>query len=940
MRLSLFFVLTVLVGAGFSDVIFEENFDCRQISQTAVKSGENAVSVSKGSLDFSWLEETGNKLLHKGNDVDAVWDVDIEPYRKNSKTIYISFLLRNLNPDVKHSFAGLGIYNNGNELFGIGNDFESNYFKYYYSGGSRIIGKAPTLVDGEVHLIAARIDFRKGKKDKFTIWLDPLVRRDLNDQNEWKIARGEFEFDFNELRFRAGDENNKWEFDELKIATDWDSLFEYDNSPGGKVSKAIKNAELPGRSEKLDKDVNRFYAKYADLEQVPFSFAIAKEFENVSRLQETPGLRPVFSKTNGRKYVYFDTPAEDDFYGIGEAQGGLKRNGYRIVFYNRDNYNYRIPDKMYQSHPWVMGVRPDGTAYGIIFDTTWKSEIDLRAGILFSVPGDALDFPVYTLEAKNPSRLLEMLGEITGKIDMPPRWAIGYQQCRYSYYPDSRVREIAREFRQRQIPCDVIWLDIHYMDGYRIFTFDPERFPNPKGLNDYLHTKGFKNVWMIDPAPKYEEGYSVYDSGSEIDAWVKTKDGEDYIGKVWPGKTVFPDYTIPRVRKWWADHYQDFLDQGVDGVWNDMNEPAVFEAKGHTMPPDNIHRGGGKLKPGKHIQYHNVYGYLMIKATREGMLQYAPNKRPFVLSRANFLGGQRFGATWTGDNGSTWAHLEQSIPMSLNLSLSGQPFNGPDIGGFVGDATPQLYAHWISAGAYFPFSRSHTANGTKNHEPWSFGEETEKASRRALNKRYRLMPYLYTLFWHSHKNGSAVMKPVFFADPDDKSLRAEDQVFMLGDNLIVIPKWAEDVNLPEGVFRDLEIGDNEKWDKYQCKLLQKGGSIIPVGEKVQSTEELGAVNPITLSIVLDENGKASGRLYEDSGKGYEFKEGEFVVSNFKAERTDGGISVTCDKQVGEFAYDKRFVKIAWITENGISFGYGDICKEIEVMKTDKFEYIE
>ncbi|ARN55960.1 TIM-barrel domain-containing protein [Sedimentisphaera salicampi] len=940
MKLSLFFVLTVLAGAGFSDVILEENFDSAEISKSAVINGRNDFSVLSGSLDYSWIKETGSRLQHKGNKVDAVWDVDIEPYRENSKTIYVSFLLKNLNEDVKNSFAGLGFYNNDTELFGIGNDFESEYFKYYSPGSSNIIGKAPTLVDGEVHLIVARIEFVEGSKDKFTIWLDPLVRRDLSDQNEWKTARGEFEFDFNQLRLRAGNEGNKWEFDELKVASDWDSLFKMNNSPGGKVSRAIKNADLPGISEKLDRGVNRFYAKYADLEEIPFSFAVSKEFNNVKRLKKSPDLQPVFSKANGRKYVYFDTPSHDDFYGTGEVQGALRRNGCRIILYNKDNYNYNDPDNLYQSHPWVMGVRPDGTAYGIIFDTTWKSEIDLRAGILFSAPEDAADFPVYTLEAESPSRLMEMLGGISGKMPMPPRWALGYQQCRYSYYPDSRVREIARGFRQRQIPCDVIWLDIHYMDEYRIFTFDPERFPNPKGLNDYLHAKGFKSVWMIDPAPKYEEGYSVYDSGSEIDAWVKNKDGEDYVGKVWPGKTVFPDYTIPRVRKWWAGLYQDFLDEGIDGVWNDMNEPAVFEEPEKTMPSDNLHRGGGKLKQGKHIQYHNVYGYLMIKATREGMLQYAPDKRPFVLSRANFLGGQKYGATWTGDNGSTWAHLEQSIPMSLNLSLSGQPFNGPDIGGFVGDASPQLFAHWMSVGAYYPFSRAHTMVGSKDHEPWSFGEETLKASRSALNKRYRLMPYLYTLFWNSHKNGNAVMKPVFFADPADKSLRDEDQAFMLGDNLLVVPKWAEDVNLPEGIFRNLQIGQNERWDKYQCKLLQKGGSIIPVGEKVQSTEELGLLNPLTLSIVLDENGMASGRLYEDSGNGYEFKEDKFIVSNFKAQRTEGGIKVTCEKQNGEFAYDKRFVKIAWITKDGISFGYGDICKSVEVMKTDNFEYIK
>ncbi|MBL4698584.1 MAG: alpha-glucosidase, partial [Phycisphaerales bacterium] len=303
------------------------------------------------------------------------------------------------------------------------------------------------------------------------------------------------------------------------------------------------------------------------------------------------------------------------------------------------------------------------------------------------------------------------------------------------------VKEVADEFRARSLPADVIWMDIDYMDQYRVFTFDEEEFPNPKELNAYLDSVGFSNVWMIDPGVKAEEGYFVYDSGTEHDAWTKKADGTVFNGEVWPGVCVFPDYLNKDVRTWWAGLYKDFMSYDIDGVWNDMNEPAVFNSKTKTMPEDNIHDADPELGgPGSHARYHNVYGMQMIKATREGVMAANPNKRPFVLSRANYLGGHRYGATWTGDNSATWEHLDMSIPMSINLGLSGQPFVGPDIGGFAYNGDGELYARWMGFGTLFPFARSHTAKGNIDKEPWSFTPEIEATSRRALERRYRLMP--------------------------------------------------------------------------------------------------------------------------------------------------------------------------------------------------------
>ena len=418
------------------------------------------------------------------------------------------------------------------------------------------------------------------------------------------------------------------------------------------------------------------------------------------------------------------------------------------------------------------------------------------------------------------------LAELTGKMPLPPKWALGFHQCRYSYYPDARVRQIADEFRKRKLPCDVIWLDINYMDGFRIFTFDPKLFPDPKATNDYLHQNGFHSVWMIDPGVKQDPSYSVYREGNGRNLWVQTKSGAPFVGKVWPGPCVFPDFTMPAARQWWAGLYRNFIATGVDGVWNDMNEPAVFDGPDHSMPEDNQHRGGGDLPPGPHLLYHNVFGMLMTSATRDGILQARPDKRPFVLTRANHLGGQRYAATWTGDNVAAMPYLETSIPMSLNLSLSGQPLNGPDLGGYSGPITPELFGKWISMAPFFPFSRAHTDVKNPAREPWTQGPEIENVSRTALERRYRLLPYLYTLAYTASTKGDPIMQPVFFADPKDADLRSESGAFLLGPDLLVVPHWVESPKLPKGIWRDVSLGDPAREnDGYQARVMIRGGGI-------------------------------------------------------------------------------------------------------------------
>ena len=640
-------------------------------------------------------------------------------------------------------------------------------------------------------------------------------------------------------------------------------------------------------------------------------------------------LVPQFFLENGKAGASLAVPPGSSLYGTGEQTGPLLRNGKAILLWNTDSWGYGDlkANRLYQSHPWVLGVRPDGTAFGVIFDSTWKATLSTGSDkIVFRSEG-AL-FRVAVIDRESPQAVLHGLAELTGKMPLPPKWALGFHQCRYSYYPDAKVREIADEFRKRQLPCDVIWLDIHYMDGFRIFTFDPARFPDPKSTNDYLHKNGFHSVWMIDPGVKKDPGYLVFDEGGKKNLWVQAKDGQPFVGKVWPGACVFPDFTMPATRKWWGGLYRGFLAKGIDGVWNDMNEPAVFETS--TMPEDNKHRGGGNLPPGPHLMYHNVYGLLMASASREGILSARPEKRPFVLTRSNHLGGQRCAATWTGDNKAAMGYLETAVPMSLNLGLSGQPLSGPDLGGYDGAITPELYGRWMAMGPFFPFSRAHTSNGNPPREPWVFGPEIEGVARTALERRYRLLPYLYTLAFTASTQGDPIMQPVFFADPKDPDLRAEDRAFLFGPNLLIVPQWAENPRLPKGIWRAISLVDEKReQDGYQPVVKIRGGAIVPLGRVVQNTNE-DSLDPLTLLVCLDASGQASGELYEDAGEGFDYAKGQYSLTRYHASRDGNTVAVKIQNRSGDRKVTDRRIHVRLITEGGVLEGNGPESKGVRI----------
>jgi alpha-glucosidase len=603
--------------------------------------------------------------------------------------------------------------------------------------------------------------------------------------------------------------------------------------------------------------------------------------------QKMPQIKPVFGfSTDGRYSVEVSISLGTDLYGTGEVAGPLRRNGRVTECWNTDQFNYSEKDpSLYQSHPWVLAVRKDGTAFGVLADTTYRCRIDLRKGIKFEADGPR--FPVILIEGQTPQDVVMRLADLTGHMQLPPMWALGYHQCRWSYMSQEEVLRIADEFRNRHIPCDTIWLDIDYMDGFRIFTFNKSTFPAPRELNRRLAEKGFHNVWMIDPGIKIDETYSVYRTGQEKDVFIKTILGRDQEGDVWPGKCVFPDFTSSEVRAWWKQLYQSWIATGISGVWNDMNEPAFFNVDSKTMPEDARHRGGGNLKPGPHAEYHNVYGSLMALATFEGIKTASPDKRPFVLTRAGYIGYQRYAATWTGDNASSWSDLKNAIPMVLNLGLSGQPFVGPDIPGFSGNGPTDkkeandFFSRWWGVGSLLPFARGHSHKDSVRKEPWSFGPLVEESARRALWRRYVLLPYLYTTFKQSSEMGLPVARPLFFADLKDQALRSEMDGFLLGGDIAVAARVQKETRQPAMPKGWLPLNLDADHPDIP-KLHIRPGAIVPLGPQKEFVSQRQE-EKLYFAVAPDKHGAAIGQLYEDAGDGYGYRKGDHLLTTYRAQ---------------------------------------------------------
>jgi alpha-glucosidase len=631
----------------------------------------------------------------------------------------------------------------------------------------------------------------------------------------------------------------------------------------------------------------------------------------------------------------------DHFFGLGDKPGPLDRAGQAFTMWNTDSFGWQeSTDPIYKSIPFFIDLRA-GRALGVLFDNTWRTWFDFGKEdpkrYSFSAPNGPVDY--YLLYGPTPKQVVEAYAWLTGPTPLPPLWSLGFQQSRYSYSSESEVRAIADRLRADHIPADAIYLDIDFQQNNRPFTVDTAKFPHFSPMIQDLAQQNFHLVTITDLhiAKLPNSGYAPYDSGTAGDQFVKEPDGTTYVGPVWPGPSVFPDFTRKISRDWWGTLYKDFAAQGVAGFWNDMNEPAVFVSPTKTMPDDVQHRieePGFKTRTANHLEVHNVYGMENTRGTYDGLLLLHPDQRPFVLTRASYAGGQRYAATWTGDNSSTWNHLRMTVPQIVNLGLSGFAMSGADVGGFAGSPPADLLTKWLELAAFQPIDRDHAAKGTRPHEPWVDGPEQLAIRRRYIEERYRLMLYLYTVAEEMSRTGLPIMRPLFLEFPDATTdghpldLDAGSE-FLFGPDLLVAPNPSPEeiapyeVHLPPGVWydywngdrldqhsltaaQDLEQRDRKQLDKplmitpvlENLPVYVRGGSILPVAPLVQSTNEVPK-GPLTLRIYSGPN--CSGDLYQDDGKSFAFRTGAYLRLHFTClVNPDGTLAVHIDAQQGSF----------------------------------------
>ena len=623
--------------------------------------------------------------------------------------------------------------------------------------------------------------------------------------------------------------------------------------------------------------------------------------------QDQPGYPASF---NGNAFrVWKSMPEDEHYFGLGDKPGPLDHRNQSYTMWNTDAYGWQeSTDPIYKSIPFLLAMRA-GSAYGIFLDNTYRTTFDFgkesRDFYSFGADGGELDY--YFFYGPDPKQVIRDFTALVGRTPLPPLATLGYQQCRYSYYPEARVREIAAEFRKRKIPADVIYLDIDYQQNNRPFTVDRERFPNFEGMVKDLKSEGFKLVLITDLHIAKLQGYKPYDEGMAKDYFVKNPDGSVYVGKVWPGESVFPDFTRAAVREWWGSLYTDFVKLGVRGFWNDMNEPAVFERLDKTMPLDTVHSIEGRRTD--HREIHNVFGMENVRATYEGMLRLQPDIRPFVLTRAAYAGAQRYAATWTGDNRSIWNHMRISVPQLLNLGLSGYAFVGDDIGGFAGSPPPDLLTRWMELGVFNPIYRNHGEKASRNREPWVDGPEHEAIRRRYIETRYRLLPYIYTSMEDTSRTGIPLMRPMFLEFPADANLETSDTQFMFGSGLLVAPRLTENVGpyearLPEGTWYDFWSGEQVQGQLYKIDppldtlpVFVRAGTILPEAPIVQNVDELPQ-GPLELGVYPGAN--CSGSLYQDDGNTMAYKRGEFLRMQFSCEAQPDSLRVNLSKPEGTY----------------------------------------
>ncbi|RFM27064.1 glycoside hydrolase family 31 protein [Deminuibacter soli] len=617
--------------------------------------------------------------------------------------------------------------------------------------------------------------------------------------------------------------------------------------------------------------------------------------------EDEPGLTTSWIGSEVTAYKHLQEG--ERFIGLGEKTGNLDRQGNAYTNWNSDVYGYNAAqDPLYSTIPFYMGLH-HGLQYGIFLDNTAQTDFNFGASNnrFSSFGAKSGEMNYYFLYNSSVAGIIESYTWLTGRMPMPPMWALGYQQNRYSYYPDTEVYRIAHTLREKKIPADGITLDIHYMDAYKLFTWNKERFPNPEKMLDSLAGMGFKTTVIVDPGIKTEKGYAAYESGMQENIFLKYADGQPYTGQVWPGWCHFPDFTSEKGRSWWRQQVTKYTRQGVAGIWNDMNEISTW---GQKMPNNVLFDFDGH--PTTHLKGHNVFGLEMARSSYEGTRNDL-QKRPFILTRSGYAGLQRYTAIWTGDNRAEDDHMLAGVRLLNSLGLSGVAFTGMDIGGFTGNPSAALYSRWMQLGAFIPYYRNHTALDSKAAEPWSFGETIQDIARNYINLRYHLLPYIYSTFYEATQTGMPVVRSLAIDYTHDANVYkpAYQNEFQLGQAFLVIPQESVQqyakVYLPAGQWYNLyndvkENGNTEKLIGLSAATLPvyvKAGSIVPMQSLIQSTKEQPTD---TLTLHIYNGGSNSFTYYEDDGETYKYEQGYFYKRNIHINTANN--SIVLDKPSG------------------------------------------
>jgi len=627
---------------------------------------------------------------------------------------------------------------------------------------------------------------------------------------------------------------------------------------------------------------------------------------------------------------------DERIYGFGEKTGRLDKRGWQLGGYNYVMWNSDTPsydsstDPLYVDVPFFM-VMCRGQAHGIFLDNTWRSFFDVGREqpnlLTFGADGGDLDY--YFINGPDPKQVIGRYTALTGRMPLPSLWSLGYHQCRWSYYPESRVRLLANTFREKQVPCDGLWLDIHYMENYTPFTWNPQRFPDPQKMISDLRAQGFHLITILDGHPPALKGYAPYESGMVGGYFVKNPDGTVYEGAVWPSQagthpmSVFPDFSNPAAREWWGNLYKSLLDVGVAGIWNDMDEPSVFNMPNGTMPSDVVFDNEGQ--PATSLEMHNTFGQLMSRSTFEGLSRLQPDKRAFVLTRSSFAGGQRYAAVWTGDATADWSSLRQSVSMLLGLGVSGFPFVGSDIGGFGRMPSAELCTRWLQAAVFNPFMRMHTAIDNPDKEPWYYGPHYLAINKRAIELRYELLPYIYNTMQQAAETGLPALRPLFLDFPDDEHTANIDDEFLFGPDLLVAPVLWEGVSqrsvyLPTGDWFDYWTGQHYSGNSTitipvtidSIPIFVRGGGFIFRQPVVQNTGEMPG-NP--LRVLIAPAAESESSLYEDDGATLAYRNGVFMKRTFHQIRDVRSLTIAVSAPDGAYRPAKRdLILETWIDQ--------------------------